>query len=203
MPSGSLGLNLVDADQCRAFVAEVDLDEAFVIEHAHDPACPRRITVVVLDAVAFGVAAQWGVVRVLVRRAGKAEPLAGQRPAPRIEGRRRRVLGDPVRQFQLTLELVVLVVGDAVAEVALVLLLEHALERSWVHEVSLVQGVPWGSAHFVFLWTWLPAAFGRPAPSGAGKRPGAASGAAEPRTASRSRCCGRTSSTSGTCRCGP
>src|SRR3954447_7094885 len=145
MPSGSLGLDLVDADECRALVAEVDLDEAFVIEHAHDPDCPRRITVVVLDAVAFGVAAQWGVVRVLVRRAGKAEPLAGQRPAPRIERRRRRVLGDPVRQFELALELVVLVVRDAVAEVTLVLLFEHALERSWMHEDSLVQGAPWAA----------------------------------------------------------
>src|SRR3954454_14805936 len=111
---------------------------------------------VVLDAVAFGVVAQRRIVRVIVRRAGEAEPLAGQRAASGIAGRQRRVLGDPVRQFKLALEVVVLVVGDAVAAVALVLLLEHALERSWVHEVSLVQDVPWGSAHFVFLWTWLP-----------------------------------------------
>src|SRR3954470_17636119 len=138
-PSGSLGLDVVDADECRALAAEVDLDEAFVIEHAHDAARPGPVTVVVLDAVAFGVAVQRGIVRVLVRRAREAAPLAGPRAAPGIAGPQRRVLGDPVRQFELALEVVVLVVGDPVAEVALVLL-EHALERTWVHEDSLCSG---------------------------------------------------------------
>src|SRR3954453_21378198 len=88
-PSGSRGLDVVDADECRALAAEVDLDEAFVIEHAHDAARLGPVTVVVLDTVALGVAEQGGIGRVLVRRAGEAEPLAGQRAAPGIAGRQR------------------------------------------------------------------------------------------------------------------
>jgi hypothetical protein len=91
---------------------------------------------VVPDALAFDVAVQFGIVRVLVRRAGEAEPLAGQRAAPGIPGRHRRVFGDAVGELELALELVARVLLEAVAEVVLVLLLEHAVERSQVHECS-------------------------------------------------------------------
>src|SRR3954454_3387292 len=145
-PSGARRLDLLDADECRALAAEVDLDEAFVIERAHDPARPRLFAGVVPDALAFGVAVQFGIVRVLIRRAGEGEPLAGQRAAPGIAGRHRGVFGDAVGELELALELVARVLLEAVAEAVLVLLLEHAVERSQVHECSFCWGRASGSA---------------------------------------------------------
>src|SRR4051794_15397668 len=110
------------------------------------------------DAVAGSEMLRLAVVRSLVDRA-VPQLAAGQLATTGVAGRGRGLLGDPVGELELQLALVLGVVGESVAALALVSLISHALQCSRAHTRSFrYRGVPSGHAVNRSSSAWLPAA---------------------------------------------